>query len=166
MKMNRQICRRHQMDLLLKGSSSKLKLLIAIRKVARIKVRWSLLKFSNYRLIRGSNGLTTIQLLRQHQESISQHLTNSQSPSSSPTSLSPPIHHLSLHKESSNREQSDEDMPTDLRRQPKNYDWRVTEIEIAWWVINVINIFLNWNDHFERKISIYQYNKTCAKPLS
>ncbi|CRK99954.1 CLUMA_CG013251, isoform A [Clunio marinus] len=72
-----------------------------------------------YPLIRGSNGLTTIQLLRQHQESIAQHLNNSQSPSSSPTSLSPPIHHLSLKKETSTRDQSDEDMPTDLR---KNYD--------------------------------------------
>jgi hypothetical protein len=69
-------------------------------------------------LIRGSNGLTTIQLLRQHQESISQHLANSKSASSSPTSLSPPIHHLSLHKDN-HRDHSDEDMPTDLR---KNYD--------------------------------------------
>ncbi|KAL7052229.1 hypothetical protein ACKWTF_004825 [Chironomus riparius] len=70
------------------------------------------------RLIHGANGLTTIQLLRQHQESLSQGLLNSHtSPSSSPTSLSPPIHHLSLHKE--HREHSDEDMPTDLR---KNYD--------------------------------------------
>lgn len=75
-----------------------------------------------YPLIRGSNGLTTIQLLRQHQESISQHLANSHSSSSSPTSLSPPIHNLSLHKETSVCDQSDEEMPTDLRRHPKNYD--------------------------------------------
>lgn len=72
--------------------------------------------FPCYRLIRGSNGLTTIQLLRQHQENLSQHLANSQSPS--PTSLSPPIHDLSLYKDSA-RDHSDEDMPTDLR---KNYD--------------------------------------------
>jgi hypothetical protein len=76
-------------------------------------------------LIRGSNGLTTIQLLRQHQETLSQHLANQQqqhsSPSSSPTSLSPPIHHLSLYKDNSARDHSDEDMPTDFSR-PKNYD--------------------------------------------
>lgn len=86
-----------------------------------LKINANSQKFHLIRLIRGSNGLTTIQLLRQHQESISQHLANSKSASSSPTSLSPPIHHLSLHKES-NRDrdhQSDEDMPTDLR---KNYD--------------------------------------------
>lgn len=81
------------------------------------------LQREHFRLIRSSNGLTTIQLLRQHQESISLHLANQQhqqqSPSSSPTSLYPPIHHLSLQKESSVRDLSDEDMPTDLR---KNYD--------------------------------------------
>lgn len=80
-----------------------------------------LINVSYYRLIRGSNGLTTIQLLRQHQESLQQHLASSASPSSSPTSLSPPINHLSLMQKES-RTDSDEDnndMPTDLR---KNYD--------------------------------------------
>lgn len=108
------------------GSTLRAKLLIVIRKFLNNfdKTWMNFNDFLIFRLIRGSNGLTTIQLLRQHQESISQHLANQQlqqqqsSPSSSPTSLSPPIHHLSLYK----REHSDEDMPTDFSR-PKNYDW-------------------------------------------
>lgn len=64
------------------------------------------------RLIRNTNGLTTIQLL-QHQS-----LAQNVSPSSSPTSLSPPFHHLHLTKQEGTRDQSDEDMimPTDLRK--------------------------------------------------
>lgn len=67
------------------------------------------------RLIRNTNGLTTIQLLQHHhQESLAQ---NSLSPSPSPTSLSPPFHHLHLSKQEVKREHSDEDMmPTDLRK--------------------------------------------------
>lgn len=93
---------------------------IVIRKYANFNCCFNSLtydlffSFANCSLIRNSNGLTTIQLLRQHSENLASQQQQQSSSNTSTSALSPNGHH-SLKTET-------DEMPTDLRKSDAYYN--------------------------------------------